>query len=61
MHAKYEISISYGSTVVAKVKLTTDKQIEQKQIEYASDLSTWGQKLCICDKIVLQWDARKQR
>ena len=38
MHAKYEVSISYGSKVIAKVK--TDKQTGQKQ--YAHDYLIWG-------------------
>ena len=43
MHAKYEGSISYGSKVIAKVKVDnrqTDKQTEQKQ--YAPNHSFWG-------------------
>ena len=31
MHAKYEVSVFYGSKVIANVKLTTDKQIEKIQ------------------------------
>ena len=55
MHAKYEVSISYGSKVIAKVKvdnrqidkqtdrhLQTDRQIGQKQ--YAPDHSVRGHK-----------------
>ena len=41
MHAKYEVSISYGSNVIAKVKVDykTDKQTVQNQ--YALDHSIW--------------------
>ena len=53
MHAKYEVSISYGSKVIAKVKVDnrqtnrqterqTDKQTGQKQ--YAPDHSIRGHK-----------------
>ena len=45
MHAKYEVSISYGSKVIAKVKVDnrqTDKQTIQKQ--YAPDHSVRGNK-----------------
>ena len=43
MHAKYEVSISYGSKVIAKVKVDnrqTDRQTGQKQ--YAPDHSIRG-------------------
>ena len=49
MHAKYEVSISYGSKVIAKVKVDnrqtnrqTDRQTGQKQ--YAPDHSIRGHK-----------------
>ena len=49
MHAKYEVSISYGSKFIAKVKVDnrqtdrqTDKQTGQKQ--YAPDHSIRGHK-----------------
>ena len=42
MHAKYEVSISYGSKFTAKFKLTTDRQTGQKQ--YAPDHSIRGHK-----------------
>ena len=49
MHAKYEVSISYGSKVIANVKVDnrqtnrqTDRQTGQKQ--YAPDHSIRGHK-----------------
>ena len=49
MHTKYEVSISYGSKVIAKVKVDngqankqTDKQTGQKQ--YAPDHLIWENK-----------------
>ena len=45
MHSKYEVSIFYGSKVIAKVKVDyrqTDKQTGQKQ--YAPDHSIRGHK-----------------
>ena len=53
MHAKYEVSISNGSKVIAKVKVDnrqtnkqTDKQIDKQtgQKQYAPDHSIWGHK-----------------
>ena len=41
MHAKYEVSISYGSKVIAKVKVDT-RQTGQKQ--YARDHAIRGHK-----------------
>ena len=61
MHAKYEVSISYGSKVIAKVKVDnrqtnrqinkqTDKHTGQKQ--YAPDHSIPGhKKLCCKDSV----------
>ena len=47
MHAKYEVSISYGSKVIAKVKVDnrqTDKQTDRQtgQKQYAPDHSNRG-------------------
>ena len=49
MHAKYEVSISYGSKVKAKVKVDnrqTDRQTNREtgQKQYAPDHSIWGHK-----------------
>ena len=54
MHAKYEVSISYGSKVIAKVKVDnhrqTDKQTDKQtnrqkgQKQYAPDHSIRGHK-----------------
>ena len=49
MHAKYEVSISYGSKVIAKVKVDnrqTDKQTDRRtgQKQYAPDHSIRGHK-----------------
>ena len=63
MHAKYEVSISYGSKVIAKVKVDnrqtnrqtdrrTDKQTGQKQ--YAPDHSIRGHKNTPLGLIVLR-------
>ena len=49
MHSKYEVSISYGSKVIAKVKLDnrqTDRQTNNQtgQKQYAPDHSIRGHK-----------------
>ena len=46
MHAKYEVSISYSSNVIVKVKVDnrqTNRQTGQKQ--YARNHSIWVQKI----------------
>ena len=46
MHAKYEVSISYGSKVIAKVKVDNRQTDRQDKIEkqYAPDHSIRGHK-----------------
>ena len=43
MHAKYEVFIFNGSKVMAKVKLTIDRQT-YKQTDKLTDHSIWGHK-----------------
>ena len=61
MHAKYEVSISYSSNVIAKVKVDnrqTNKQTGQKQ--YAPDHSIRGHKNRI-DRIEAMWNIKLNR
>ena len=43
MHAKYEVSISHSSKIIAKVKVDTDRQTGQKQ--YAPIIRSGGIKI----------------
>ena len=52
MHAKYEVSISYGSKVVTKVKVDT-RQTGQKQ--YAPDHAIRGHKIMAWKRITDGW------
>ena len=58
MHSKYEVSISYGSKVIANVKVDnrqTNKQTGQKQ--YAPDHSIQGhKKIVACKVFALKYD-----
>ena len=69
MHAKYEVFISYGSKVIAKVKVDnrqtdrqtnkqTDKQTDRQkgQKQYAPDHSIRGHKKDILRSSVVEFD-----
>ena len=65
MHAKYEVSVWYGSKVIAKVKVDnrhTDRQINDQtgQKQYAPDHSILGYKNKK-EKTELQNNKRKQK
>ena len=69
MHAKYEVSISHGSKVIAKVKVVnrqTDKQTDRQtdkqtnkqtgQKQYAPIILSGGIKITyVCETLCPQW------